>query len=70
MPRGLAEGPLGVGSSGYQRSIRMDKSGIRTINALHAEAEVKLFLGRIDRALDVQTDLIKDRCVLVTINPM
>jgi len=42
----------------------VDERSIRTIDAFHVEAHVKLLLGRIDRALDIQTELVKNDGVL------
>jgi len=47
----------------------VDECSIRTPDTLHVEPKVKLLLGRIDRALDVQTDLVKGDCVLEAIKP-
>ena len=44
--------------------VRVNEFSIRTKDAFGMKSEIKLFFRRIDRPLDVQTGLVKHRCVL------
>ena len=66
---GLKKVPLISARLPVTHSIRVDERGIRTPETFHVETKVKLLLRRIDRALDVQTDLVKDGCVLEAVKP-